>query len=455
MIKTVAIYCRVSTDEQKKFGVSIDDQKNSLTRYCKEHNYKIYDYYLDVGVSAGTISKRKEFVRLLKDLDEIDLILFTRLDRFSRNVRDANNLLAELDKHNTAFKAIDDDDIDVSTADGRFIFNLKVNLAERERKVDSERIRRTNKYKYEVTKTVCTGRAPYGYKISKEKKLIIDEEKSKHILALFNYYLKCNNLNQTTRWFSENFVNRSSRVIRIYLCNTAYIGIFKTTSGLNLYDFCPAIIDEKLFYKVQKLLEKNIKRRQPDSTRKRHNPSPYIFSGLLKCPICGKNLSGKCNTGGSHYYNCKQHEIKKCDNKKCVGEKDIENFLLNNIVESLNKKKLEIHYISMENNKKNIDINSIKSKMNKLTNLYIEDLIDKDYYKHEYEDLKSKLEKAIEMNRPRKIDHKQIKKIDNLLKSDFLSLYSTLDNLEKRRLWASIIDYVVVKDKNNMNIIVY
>lgn len=455
MIKTVAIYCRVSTDEQRKFGVSIDDQKNSLTRYCKEHNYKIYGYYLDEGVSAGTISKRKEFVRLLKDLDEIDLILFTRLDRFSRNVRDANNLLAELDKHNTAFKAIDDDDIDVSTADGRFIFNLKVNLAERERKVDSERIRRTNKYKYEVTKTVCTGRAPYGYKISKEKKLIIDEEKSKHILALFNYYLKCNNLNQATRWFSENFTKRSSRVVRIYLSNTAYIGIFKTTSGLNLYDFCPAIIDEELFYKVQKLLEKNLKRRQPDPKRKRHNPSPYIFSGLLKCPICGKNLSGKCNTGGNHYYNCKQHEIKKCDNKKCVGEKDIEIFLLNNIVESLNKKKLEIHSISMENNQKNIDINSIKSKMNKLTNLYIEDLIDKDYYKHEYEDLKSKLEKAIEMNRPRKIDYKQIKEIDNLLKSDFLSLYGTLDNLEKRRLWASIIDYVVVKDKNNMNIIVY
>ncbi len=455
MIKSVAIYCRVSTDEQKKFGVSIEDQKNSLTKYCKEHNYKIYDYYLDEGVSAGTISKRKEFVRLLKDLDEIDLILFTRLDRFSRNVRDANNLLAELDKHHTAFRAIDDDDIDVSTADGRFIFNLKVNLAERERKVDSERIRRTNKYKYEVTKTVCTGKVPYGYKISKDKRIIVDEEESKHIIALFNYYLKCNNLNQTKRWFSENFVERSVRIIRKYLTNRAYIGIYTTASGLELYDFCPAIIDEELFYKVQKLLEKNVKRRRPDPSRKRHNPSPYIFSGLLKCPVCGKNLSGKCNTGGNHYYNCKQHEIKKCNNNKCVNEKDIENFLLNNIVEFLNKKKLEIHSISVENRKKNIDVNSIKVKMNKLTNLYIEDLIDKDYYKHEYEDLKIKLEKAIASNKPHKVDQKQIQKIDELLKSNFLKLYDTFDNLEKRRLWASIIDYVIVKNKNDMNIIVY
>ena len=140
MIKNVAVYCRVSTDEQKKFGISVKDQKNSLTRYCKQNNYKIYDYYIDEGISAGSISKRKALVKLLKNLDNIDLILFTKLDRFSRNVKDANDLLVILDEHNVAFRAIDEEDIDVSTADGRFIFNLKVNLAEHERKKDSERI---------------------------------------------------------------------------------------------------------------------------------------------------------------------------------------------------------------------------------------------------------------------------------------------------------------------------
>ena len=41
MIKNVAVYCRVSTEEQKKFGISVDDQKNSLTEYCKKNNYKM------------------------------------------------------------------------------------------------------------------------------------------------------------------------------------------------------------------------------------------------------------------------------------------------------------------------------------------------------------------------------------------------------------------------------
>ncbi len=456
MIKNVAVYCRVSTDEQKKFGISVKDQKNSLTRYCKQNNYKIYDYYIDEGISAGSISKRKALVKLLKNLDNIDLILFTKLDRFSRNVKDANDLLVILDEHNVAFRAIDEEDIDVSTADGRFIFNLKVNLAEHERKKDSERINRVNKYKYEVSKTVCTGKIPYGYKISKDKKMIIDEEKSKHIEELFDYYLKTNNLNDTTRWFSETYVKRSLRMIKHYLNDSSYIGIFKTTSGLILDDFCEAIIDEETFNKVQKSLERNVKRSRPDPSRKRHNAEPYIFSGLLKCPKCGCSLSGKVNTTLAHYYRCRKHEMKVCEYKKCISEKDIEKYVLNNIKTVLEKAKLNIDNINRNNSNTIISIDNIKNKINKLTNLYMNDLVDIDYYKLEYSDLQRQLSSAKEHNSNQpKINKEDIDRINNLLTTDFLSLYDTFDNLEKRRLWASIIDYIIVNDKNDLEIVVY
>lgn len=455
MIKNVAVYCRVSTEEQKKFGLSVKDQKDSLTRYCKENKYKIYDYYIDEGVSAGSLTKRKEFLRLLDELDNIDLILFTKLDRFSRNVRDANNILVTLDEHNTSFRAIDEDDIDVSTADGRFIFNLKVNLAEREINKDSERIRRVNKYKYEVAKTVCTGKLPYGYIVSKDKKMIIDDEKAEHIKKLYDHYIKSNNLNETTRWFSSNYEKKSSYTIKKYLKNSCYIGKYKKLSGEVIEDFCDGILDEEVFYKVQKILEKNIKNYKPDPTRKRHNSTPYIFSGLLKCPECGCNLSGKVNTGLSHYYNCKKHERSTCGNKKCVSEIDIENYLIKNIRNVLDEKITEIKNLNSVTSKKSIDINLIKKKMNKLTNLYMNDLVDIDYYKSEYTDLKSKLEKAKEQETPKKASKKNIERLKQVLNSDFLSLYNTLDNLEKRRIWSSIVDYVVVRDKNDMDIIVY
>ena len=447
MIKNVAIYCRVSTEEQKKFGISVDDQKNSLTEYCKRNKYKIYDYYIDEGVSAGTISKRKEFVRLLKDLDNIDLIIFTKLDRFSRNVRDANNLLVELDKHNTSFKAIDEDDIDTSTADGRFIFNLKVNLAEHERNKDSERINRVNNYKYKVAKTVCTGAKIFGYDIDKNKHLIINENEAEQLNELYDYYLKTSSLVKTHQWFKNNVGNKSIGSIRNYLTDTKYIGKFTTTKHKELIeDFCPAIIDEDKFYRVQKELKRNIKIYNSNTKR------DYIFSGLIICKECSFKMAGGtrgAKTGYTKIYRCKQHYVERnCINTTALTEKYIENYLKENIL-----KIAENNILNAQKKKKISRKNKaaeIKNKMNKLVDLYLNDLIDKDKYNQDYNYLKEELKKE---EQPTK-EEKNIN-IDNLqkfLKMDFLTIYDTLTDVEKQRLWRSIIDNITIDNNKNITV---
>ena len=447
MIKNVAIYCRVSTEEQKKFGISVDDQKNSLTEYCKRNKYKIYDYYIDEGVSAGTISKRKEFVRLLKDLDNIDLIIFTKLDRFSRNVRDANNLLVELDKHNTSFKAIDEDDIDTSTADGRFIFNLKVNLAEHERNKDSERINRVNNYKYKVAKTVCSGQKIFGYDIDEGKHLVANEKEAEQLNELYDYYLKTSSLVKTHQWFKNNVGKKSVGTIRNYLTDSKYIGKFITAKNKEvLEDFCPAIIDEDKFYRVQKELKRNIK------TANYKKKRDYIFSGLIICKECGFKMAG--GTRGARYdftkiYKCKQHYVeKKCINKTALTEKYIEDYLKENIL-----KIAENNILKAQKKKKITSKNKaaeIKNKMNKLVDLYLNDLIDKDKYNQDYNYLKEELKKE---EQPTK-EEKNIN-IDNLqkfLKMDFLAIYDTLTDVEKQRLWRSIIDNITIDNNKNITV---
>lgn len=447
MIKNVAIYCRVSTEEQKKFGISVDDQKNSLTEYCKRNKYKIYDYYIDEGVSAGTISKRKEFVRLLKDLDNIDLIIFTKLDRFSRNVRDANNLLVELDKHNTSFKAIDEDDIDTSTADGRFIFNLKVNLAEHERNKDSERINRVNNYKYKVAKTVCTGAKIFGYDIDKNKHLIVNEKEAEQLNELYDYYLKTTSLSKCYQWFKNNVGNKSIGTIRNYLTDSKYIGKYMTTKNKEiLEDFCPAIIDEEKFYKVQKELKRNIKSYNSNTKR------DYIFSGLITCQECGFKMAGGtrgAKTGYTKIYKCKQHYIEKnCINTTALTEKYIEDYLKENIL-----KIAEDNILNAQKKKKISRKNKsaeIKNKMNKLVDLYLNDLIDKDKYNNDYNYLKEELKKEEQANQ-----EEQNINIDNLqkfLKMDFLTIYNTLTDVEKQRLWRSIIDNITIDNNKNITV---
>lgn len=132
------LYARISVEERNQKKYSIPAQIERMEEHCRANHIKICDTFIDDGISAATIKKRKELCRMLNSLDDADIVLFTQLDRFSRNVLDANRLLEQFEKHNVSFRAVDEDDIDTSTADGRFIFNLKVNLAERERIKTSE-----------------------------------------------------------------------------------------------------------------------------------------------------------------------------------------------------------------------------------------------------------------------------------------------------------------------------
>ena len=65
-MKYVACYCRVSHEEQAKFGFSIDAQKASLEKYCKENGYK-YEFYIDEGISASSMKKRKALNEMLSN----------------------------------------------------------------------------------------------------------------------------------------------------------------------------------------------------------------------------------------------------------------------------------------------------------------------------------------------------------------------------------------------------
>lgn len=91
--------------------------------------------------------KRPRLQEMLENLDDLDIIAFTRLDRFSRNVLEANRMLEMLQLSNVALISIEEDDIDTMSADGMFMFQLKVSLAERELKKGSERIRSVFDYK--------------------------------------------------------------------------------------------------------------------------------------------------------------------------------------------------------------------------------------------------------------------------------------------------------------------
>lgn len=449
----VALYIRVSTDRQAKEGDSLEAQEKALIDYAKEHNYIIIDTYIDGGESGQKI-KRTNLQRLLKDVEnnKIDLVIMTKLDRWFRNIADFYKVIEVLKRNKVDWKTIWED-YDTTTASGEFWLNMSLSMGQLEAKRTSERINEVFDYKYNVQKTACTGKAPYGYKISKEKKIIIDDEKSKNVIALFEHYASTNNLNKTASWFRTNIENKSTEIIKKYLKNPIYIGQFKRTKTQEIIeDYAPRIIDDELWFKVQKLIQINIKNNISDPTKKRHNTKPYIFSGLLICKECGHILSGKTNANSRHYYNCRYSYFKKCSNNKCINEEKLEKILLKKIIPTLSEKKSEIINIKSKEKKIVDNTNQLKTKLKKLTNLYLEDMIDIDYYREEYKLINSQIEKINEQkSQIKQIDYSYI---DDFLKSNLLDVYDELDNLEKRKIWANLIDRVEIKDYNDIDIIV-
>ena len=121
-----ALYIRVSTEEQAMHGLSVAAQTAALDTWAKQNQVKVVDHYVDAGISARKkASTRPELQRLLRDIEagNIDLVVFTKLDRWFRNIGEYYRVQDILDKHKVNWKTIQED-YDTSTASGR----LKINI---------------------------------------------------------------------------------------------------------------------------------------------------------------------------------------------------------------------------------------------------------------------------------------------------------------------------------------
>lgn len=116
----VALYVRVSGQEQAIKGLSLEAQQEDLQEYCRERGWIVAGVYIDAAKTARKrLGKRTNFLRMLEDVkrDKVDLILFTRLDRWFRSVADYYKVMEVLEAHNCGWKTTQEQ-YDTSTAGG-------------------------------------------------------------------------------------------------------------------------------------------------------------------------------------------------------------------------------------------------------------------------------------------------------------------------------------------------
>ncbi|MCK4826490.1 recombinase family protein [bacterium] len=168
----VAIYIRVSTEDQAKEGYSLEVQREYLEFFAEREGYEVFKVYCDDGISAYS-TRRPALQELLADAKAkaFDLVLVHKIDRFSRNLKDLLMLVDELSSYGVGFKSAAEP-FNTTTSAGKLMFQQLGSFAEFERNRIAERVFPGMVKGVQLGNWQGARFAPFGYKYNIYKEYV-------------------------------------------------------------------------------------------------------------------------------------------------------------------------------------------------------------------------------------------------------------------------------------------
>ena len=404
----VAGYIRVSTADQAQYGLSLQAQRDLIERYAKEHDMNLVEIYADEGVSAAkSLEKRTQILRLVADaeLHKFQVVLFKDITRWSRNAAQYYKVQERLDEAGVAWIAIEQPYLETVTPTGKFQVGIMLGTAQLEADQTGQRIKFTQEAEirrgFYPHPAHC---APYGYtteKVDGHNRLVVDEQKAQKIRELFDEFLLTANATK----LGERLGIPHQNLLRT-LKNRTYIGEFR-----GIPNFCEPIVDKEIFDRAQALMVHHAYRGKIHS---------YIFSGLAVCGFCGAKM----------VWNCPDDKYPMCRCRTCkntLTEREMERQVIEEVEPELNDYKL--NFVPP---KKQPPRKSLEARIERLKELYIDGVIDRD----EFDRRRKQIHEAME-----------IPTVPPDLPLNWKTLYFNLNNQQKNVLWKTVCTAVIVKDK--------
>lgn len=454
-ILRVALYPRVSTEEQALHGYSLATQEEVLCRYAQERGYKIVGIYRDEGNSARKpVMKRKVMLQLLDDVraGKIDRILFTKLDRWFRNVREYHNVQEILEAHHVTWQATMED-YDTLTANGRLRVNIMLSVNESESDRTSERIKFVFDGKRQRREWCFTGgpiQWPYGYmpqEIDGVKRCVKNPDTEPIVQDFWDYVLKYNSVRKAGMFCCEKYgITRNYRSWMVTARNELYTGTFH-----GVEDYCPAYINRADWERIILGHEIIKKTQRPDRV--------YLFTGMIRCPGCGNTLKATFKTYPNdrmkeyNGYRCNNAKLRTCSFRHQLSERKIEKHLLSNIRSELEQIIIdsEIEEKTKRRQSNVQDVITLNEQLRRLNVIYMAGNISDEEYAAETKKLKAALDRAKQQEQAsRPVNTAGLK---TFLESNFLGIYDTLSKEDQRRIWRSLIQEIIVEGTNVTGII--
>jgi len=401
MVK-VAVYSRVSSQEQATEGVSIEAQVAALKAYAKSQKWEIFHEYIDAGYSGGT-DDRPALKRLMIDAGQrrFDIIAVCKLDRFFCNLRLLLNHLHNIEKLGIRFVSIQEG-IDTSNHYGSFITQFMGIIAEFERGRIGERVKDSRQFL--ISQGIWPGgRTLYGYRwLAEKKQWEIVPEEARMVRYIFDLYLneKMGIDAILTRLNKEGLCTHTGSrwrraSVRQVLVHPAYNGRHQLEIRI------PAIIDDATWYQAQEKRE--------NARKLFGDPRGWLLQGMCFCGRCGHVMS--CvhkKPEEPRYYACRSRiqSIALRDGKPCdlpfVRAKELEwgvwqkvKDVIDNretLVECINKALSELEEQKSQIGAESLEIDdkleSIKSKKERLGIAFADGAVSESSYKSKLNQLK-------------------------------------------------------------------
>lgn len=449
-IEEVAAYIRVSTQEQKLHGISIEAQEQKLKEYAEKNNMKIVGWYRDEGVSGRKLIKnRPELQRMIQDAEKrkFKRIIFIKLDRFFRSVAEYHECMKRLSTGGVIWTATEEK-YDLSTASGEAFVNMKLTMAQFEADQAGERIRMVNEYKIQTGQPLYGNQSlPFCYAVAEPE----NGERHKYI-AKHDEELMYDLIEQLR-------IKHSVRAALIYVNNKYnrtlnYNSVMRTLGNELIYgsykgnpNYCEPYITKKEFLELQKIIKRNPRTSKTEYT--------YILTGLIKCPHCGRRLAGCLitslgrNKKKHHYrgYRCNvANTSRQCGFKTVAFEKRMETELLNAIEGILEKKRMNVVSIQKENERVGThDLEALQQELNRLNYSWQKGRIKSvEEYDKQYDALMAQIDAANE-EIVALHDEPDYEKIKQTISGDWKKLYAELDAEHKRAFWRSFVEEIQIE----------
>lgn len=454
---TADLYIRVSTDEQADKGYSQRDQDDRLRKYCEANQIKVRRVIYE-DHSAKTFNRpqwNNWLLDLKKQRGQINVVLFLKWDRFSRNAGDAYQMISILRKLGVEPQAIEQP-LDLAIPENKLM--LAFYLAAPEVENDRRALNVTYGMKKARKEGRWMGKAPLGYanKITEDgKKYIAPKEPGATILK-WAFHTLAKGQYQVEQIYKE--VNQKGFKICksgfwSLIRNPVYCGKILTCGWKELHKtYVPgqheAIITEMLFNEVQDFL---------DGKKKNYRTKVGALEvlqlrGFIKCPRCSKLLTGSASRGHGgqyYYYHCSSScgARFKSEQANELFAKELKKYIPRPGMAEIFKLVINEVYLAKTKNQKD-EIKNIKTELEQLNSRLGKArdlLLSGDLDGAEYKEIKSEAEKKIAYLEGRASDLSKgttsiasllDKALDGLTRLD--TLYTEADTKRKREIIGSM-----------------